>query len=367
MKQYFFASIVLFGSFFHSCAFVNSDRVVATVPVGITPAGLALTPDDAFAYVANNNNYTYTGMDTVSVIDLSNNTVIKTIHDASFNEPYTVTINKDGTKAYITNSNSTTITIIDIKTNSVSGIIYGFDGPSGLVITPDQKRGYVNNYGGPEGVGSGNAVTLNIVDLVSLAITGTIHVDLAPAALAISSDGARVYSANYVDGNPGTGTVNVIDTASNTLTATIFGFSGPFDIVLTPDDKYAYVTNFGSNNFIPVGTTVSVADLKKNVIIQTIDVGLQPAGIALTPNGRFAVVTNYNTLYADYENFTDLTPGEGTINIIDTKTNTVTPVTVVVGQSPANIAIASNAKYAYISNYTANTVSVVNILERAWL
>src|SRR3990167_6724591 len=96
-------------------------RLIATIGVGDTPAGIAITPDGRFAYVANNNNDGIVGGDTVSVIDLATNTVIKTISDASFAEPYTVTINAAGTKAYITNSNGTTITIIDIATNTVSG------------------------------------------------------------------------------------------------------------------------------------------------------------------------------------------------------------------------------------------------------
>ncbi len=96
--------------------------------------------------------------DTVSVLNLTNNTLEQTISDSSFNEPYTVTINAAGTKAYVTNSNGTTVTIIDIATNTVSGTIGGFDGPSGFAITPDGNHAYVNNYGGPI-AGSGNGTT----------------------------------------------------------------------------------------------------------------------------------------------------------------------------------------------------------------
>ncbi|MDP3889246.1 MAG: YncE family protein [bacterium] len=345
----------------------NCNRVIATVAVGDTPAGIAITPDNRFAYVANNNNDSIPGADTVSVLDLATNTVIKTISDASFNEPYTVTINAAGTKAYITNSNGTTITIIDIATNTVVGLIGGFDGPSGMVITPDGKTAYVNNYGSPSGVGSGNATTVRVVDLNTNAIVGApITVDLAPASLAITPSGTFVYVINYVDGNPGTGTISIIRTATNTVVGRIRGFSGPFAIAITPDGSYAYVTNFGSNNFSPVGTTVSVVDLSTNTVIKVIKLGIQPSGIAITPNGKFAYVTNYNTLYLG-ANFTDLTPGEGTVNIIDICTNTVLCPVIVVGASPANIAISPDGEFAYVTNYSANTVSVINILDKMWL
>lgn len=343
------------------------NGVIATIGVGYTPAGIAVTPDNRFAYVANNNDDSIPGGDTVSVLNLVTNSVVTTISDASFNQPYTITINATGTIAYVTNSNSTTISIIDILTNQVTGTITGFDGPSGMVITPDGNTAYVNNYGGPGGVGSGNGTTVRVVNLNTNTIVGSpITVGLAPASLAITPDGAFVYVINYVDGNTGTGTISIIRTSDNTVVGTIPGFSGPFAIAITPNGYYAYITNFGSNNFSPIGTTVSVLNLQSNSVTATIQVGTQPAGIAINPNGLFAYVTNYNTLYLG-PNFTDLTAGQGTVNVIDIATNKVIFPIVVVGESPANIAISPDGIYAYVSNYTSNTVSVINILDRMWL
>lgn len=341
------------------------NRVVATVPVGDTPAAVAITPDGRFAYVANNNNDGIPGGDTVSVIDLATNTVKTTISDPSFSEPYTITINASGTKAYVTNSFTTTITIIDIATNTVIGVITGFDGPSGMVITPNGTTAYVNNYGA--GSSSGSATTVRIVDLNTNTIVGSpITVDLAPASLAITPDGAFVYVINYVDGNLGTGTISIIRTSDNTVVGTIPGFSGPFAIAITPNGRFAYVTNFGSNNFAPVGTTVSVVNLQTNTVIATIKVGTQPSGIAITPDGRFAYVTNYNTLYLG-PNFTNLTSGIGIVNIIDICTNKVICPAIVVGSSPAAIAISPNGRFAYTTNYRSNDVSVINIVDHMWL
>jgi YVTN family beta-propeller protein len=344
----------------------HAKAVVATIPVGFNPAGIALTPDNHFAYVANNNNVGISGGDTVSVIDLTTNTVITTISDPSFNQPYTVTINAAGTKAYVTNSNGATITIIDIANNTVIGTISGFDGPSGMVIAPDGVTAYVNNYGGPI-LGSGNGITVRVVDLNTNTIVGApITVGLAPASLAITPDGAFVYVINYVDGNTLTGTISIIQTSTNTVVGTIPGFSGPFAIAITPNGKFAYITNFGSNNFSPVGTTVSVVNLTTNTVIATPTVGTQPSGLAITPDGRIAYVSNYNTLYLG-PNFTDLTAGQGTINIIDICTNKVLCCAIVVGLSPDAIAISSDGSHAYVTNYTSDTVSVLNIVDRMWL
>lgn len=339
---------------------VAPNTVVATITTGVTPAGLAVTPNNHFAYVANNNNYGIAGEDTVSVLNLTDNLLEQTITSTTFSEPYTVTINAAGTKAYVANSNAATISIVDIATNTVTGLIGGFDGPSGMVITPDGTTAYVNNYGGPI-LGSGHGNTVRVVDLNTNTIVGPpIIVDLAPASLAIAPDGGLVYVITYSGGLPGTGLINIIQTSNNTVVGTISGFSGPFAIAITPDGKYAYVTNFGSNNFAPIGTTVAVVDLTSNTIIKMIDLAIQPSGIAITPDGRYAYVSNYNTLYSNgAPAFTGLTAGQGTVNIIDIATNTVIPPIIPVGQSPDAIAISPNGHYAYVSNYTSNTVDVI--------
>src|SRR5579863_2324705 len=133
---------------------IDPNTVIATVNVGVTPAGIGITPNNRVAYVANNNNYDIAGQDTVTVIDLKTNLPVTTIMDDSFDEPFTVTVNARGTMAYVTNSGSTTISIIDTSTNEVVDVIDGFDGPSGMVIDQATNRAYVNNFGSAAGVGS---------------------------------------------------------------------------------------------------------------------------------------------------------------------------------------------------------------------
>ncbi len=342
-----------------ACA--EKNTIVATIPVGVNPDGLAITPDSRFAYVVNNNNYNISNQDSVTVIDLKKNIVKETIYSSTFNEPFRIAITPDGKKAYIANSDGTTLSIIDTKMNKVIGTIDGFDGPSGIVITTNGQFAYVNNYGGSQGVGSGNGRTVSVVDLNKNLIVDTIIVDLAPAALAISPQGKYVYVINYVNGNPDTGTMSIIEIKTNTVIDTVPGFFGPFGIAITPNGKYAYVTNFGSNNFTPIGSTVSVVKLFHHPkIVATIDVGIQPSGIAISPNGHHAYVSNYNTLYAG-PGFTNLTPGEGTMNIIDISKNKVIPPIIALGQSPNTVTLSPNGKFAYVTNYISNTVDVINL------
>lgn len=340
----------------------KSKKLSKVIPVGVTPNGIAITPNGKWAYVANNNNYSLSGQDTVTVIELSSRTVYKTIKHKSFNEPYTVTINSNGTLVYVTNSGGSTVSVINTSLNKVVKVIEGFDGPSGFAI--HGHFGYVNNYGATPGVGSGNGDTVSIIDLNTHKIfESSFKVGLAPAA--IKCDSKNIYTINYVDGNPNTGTISKIN--PETLSVTTIGpfkengLSGPFGIVIRK--KMAYVTNFGSNNFTPVGTTVSVIDLAKECVVETIDVGIQPSGISIY-KGKYLAVSNYNTLYADISGnpvqYNNLTPGQGTVSIIHIKKCKVI-TTVETGQSPANIAIDNERECMYVTNYTGGTVSVIEL------
>ena len=341
--------------------YAQSNTVIATINTGVNPAGIAISPNNRTAFVANNNDFGISDQNTVSVLNLQNNTAAQTISDPSFDQPFTITLNKSGSLAFVTNSNGSTISVIDTRTNQVTNVIDGFDGPSGMVITPNGKIAYVINYG--SGSGSGRGDTVSMVNLQTNMIAGDpITIGQAPSAIAISPDGKFVYVTNYVDGDTGTGTLSVIRTSDNTVVSTITGFSGPFAIAVTPNGKQAFVTNFGSNNFDPIGNTVSVVDLSSRMITKNITVGLQPSGIAITPNGDFALVTNFNTFdVMQNANTSDLVGGQGTVNIIDTHSKKVLPTTIVVGQSPDAIAISSNGKFAYVTNYTSNTVSVIQL------
>jgi YVTN family beta-propeller protein len=347
-----------------------SNSVISTIRVGVTPAGIAILPTGTKAYVANNNNYglTYEGgaaCDSVTVIDLKTNKPIKTITDPSFNQPYTITISKDGAKAYVTNSNGSTITIISTTSDSVIGTITGFDGPSGMVITPDGLTGYVNNYGGPI-AGSGNGTTVRVVNLLTNLVMGLpITVGQAPAAIAILPNGSYVYTINYKTGLTD-GTISVINTSTNSsIVNAMSGLSGPFGISITPDGLRACVTNFGSNNFSPFGTTLSIISLATPtvpVITDTITLGIQPSGVAITPDGGWVYVSNYNTLYSNIVSFTGLTAGEGLVSAINLTTLEVSPVDIVVGQSPDFIAIHPSGTVGLVSNFTSNTVSIFALI-----
>ena len=101
----------------------------ATIPVGTSPRGVAVTPDGKHAYVANviSNN--------VSVIDTSNNTVMGTpilVGDS----PFLVAVTPDGKHAYVTNLTSNTVSVIDTASDTVAVTVPVGSNPVGVGIVP---------------------------------------------------------------------------------------------------------------------------------------------------------------------------------------------------------------------------------------
>jgi YVTN family beta-propeller protein len=78
-----------------------SNTVVGTVTVGITPVGVAVTPDGKQAFVAEE------GSKNVSVIATVSNTVVATIQMGGI--PHAVAVTPDGTLAYVTSNISNSV------------------------------------------------------------------------------------------------------------------------------------------------------------------------------------------------------------------------------------------------------------------
>jgi YVTN family beta-propeller protein len=274
-----------------------TNTVVTTIPVGVNPEGVAITPDGTRAYVTNNTS------NTVSVIDTTTNTVFATIIPFGPG-PSGVAITPDGTRAYVTSDRSDAVSVIHTATNAVFATILVGLGPSGVAITPDGTRAYVTNR---------NSSTVSVISTSTNAVVATISSTefFSPVGVAITPDGTRAYVAN-----DGSGTVVVIDTSTNTVVTTITVGFGSFGVAITPDGTRAYVTNAFSS-------TVSVIDTSTNTVVVTISAGLQPVGVAITPDGTRAYVTNN---------------GSNTVTVINTSTNTPGAI-ISVGGGPFGVAI----------------------------
>jgi YVTN family beta-propeller protein len=300
------------------------------------------------------------------------NTVIATVTVGSAPQGIVVTPNTDF--VYVANGGSLTLSEIATKTNTVALTIPLNYSPGALAITPDGSTLYVANY---------YASNVSVVDTATNTVTTTLSLSEGPSYLAITPDGSQVYV--LCNNEESDGIIAIIDTATNQVSATTINIGGfPQSLVFTADGNYAYEVNDPASD-------VSVIDTATQSVSSTLRTSqLHAGGLALLPNGKKLYVTGdsayiqllntsgkgsrkitlpqsggFNTpaltpngLYLYYPIFIG---GSNSVYMIDTKSNQVAGPAIAVGNQPFAVAIASNAKRAYVSNYADGTVSVINI------
>jgi len=272
------------------------------------------------------------------------------------------------TVAYVTNSSSNTVSVIDVANNAGTATIGTGNAPVGVVFTPDGTRAYVTNFLGG---------TVSVIATASNTVLANIQIGGFPAIPAVTPDGNTLYVPTF-------NSVVVVNTATNSVIATIVGGNAPYAAAITPDGTRAYV--LGLN-------TVSVIDTASNTIVQSIAVDSFPflelpfPVIAITPGGGTvyvggqqpnsdvqAISTASNTVVATIP----LPPSGGlgvtpdgsriyvsdlfgnVVRIIDAATNTVEPSSIAVGGFPNGVGVTPDGASVYTVNGNGNTVSVVS-------
>src|SRR5262245_10364632 len=269
---------------------VASISFLTAVFVGVgtgTPRAQAQPQPRPRAYVAN------TTTNAVSVIDTGDATVepsvVGTITVGT--NPTMVVISRDGSKVFVGNTVSKTVSVIDpANTNAPPGSIPLAEEPSSLALSPDGTKLYVLR----------GAATLDVIDTstTSYNVLASFPVGTSAGKIAVTPDGSTLFVA--------AGTVTVISTATDQVLATlvpetvsdpnIYNFA--VSIAIAPDGKHAFAP-FGTYNYSgPFGFSasggVAVIDIDSAAntfkVSATIPLFSLPNVIAMTPDGGRAYV-----------------------------------------------------------------------------
>lgn len=173
-----------------------TNTVTATIAVGIRPNAVAFSPDSTRAYITN-----YVSS-SVSVIDTSSNAVVNTFATAGF--PNGVAVTPDGTRLYVANQGSNVVTVHNTS-GGVLATIAGFDAPNAVALA--NGKAFVTN---------GNGGSLSIIDTNSNSIVATVATGNLPTGVAITTDGTQALVANQYSNS-----VSQVSTSTNSLTRTV--------------------------------------------------------------------------------------------------------------------------------------------------
>jgi len=339
---------------------VVAQVVIATVPAGMYPAGVAANSATNYAYVANTScdlsNLPCSNPGTITVINgASNSTTTVDVGVA----PYAVAVNSTTNMIYVANycgsdltcSSSGTVTVINGSNNTVVTTVTVGYFPEAIAVNSTTNMIYVANISCDlSSLPCSNPGTVTAIDGATNTPT-PVTVGVAPYAVAVNSMTNMIYVANLC-GNDLTcnsaGTVTVINANNNNSTATVnVGFS-PYFLDLDPVTNNIYVSNNCGNDPTCGSPGIVTVINGTNNNTTPVTVGVLPAGIAVNS------VTN-QIYVADQCGNDPTCSSPGTVTVIDGSTNNTT--TLNVGVAPLSVGVNSVTNKIYVTNLCGDDLS----------
>lgn len=237
-------------------SFSPSD--VEVMPLGDHLAHVITDATGKTAYI------TDSASNVVLVVDLSARKLMRTIPTGKF--PHGMRMNPQRDELYTANVKDGTVSVIDPRANRETHRIQVGGKPIQVAVTPDGNKLYIT-------LAKDSAVA--VVNLTSYSKVKSIPVPHAPAQVYADPKGRYIYTANQGnEKNPGN-TLSVIDVATDNVLKTIVTGRMPHGVVASGDGKFIYVTNMGED-------TVSQLETEGLTVTKTYRVGAAPNGITLT-------------------------------------------------------------------------------------
>lgn len=263
---------------------MGTGEEVARISTGVVPLSVLMTPDERYLFVANTGGVISTDENRLTVIETATHQVAAVIEvDIG---PLDLTVSADGQLVYVTNSESKSISVIDVasltRRTRIRVPISGERGPYGVAIHPDGKRLYVTDI-------NGNQVL--IVDTARRATIGRIDVIEDPRSLVISADGTRLYVSGGDFDDDGDGGISVIDTESESVVTTLRMDGGIFRLALSPDGSRLYATDRANAQLV-------VVDVAQNRVVNSVQVlpeGEETRDLFVSRDGSQIYVANQNS------------------------------------------------------------------------
>ncbi len=240
----------------------SSRKLLRHIPVGQDPSHLELSRDARRLYVAN------AGSNDVTIIDTATDAVINPAPTGK--RPLRPCVAPDGKRVYLPSGPDRSVTVLGSEGSWIKKLSVG-EAPHDMGVSPDCRWGYQPNSG---------SHTVSMIDIREQSVIGEIRVGLGPGHVTFSPDSRRAYVANTLSDD-----VSVIDTSCHEIVATIPAGVAAHLPILSHDGKFGYVANFASDD-------LTVWDTRSERVVTRIPVGIYPHFFAISPDDRWIVVSN---------------------------------------------------------------------------
>jgi PQQ-dependent catabolism-associated beta-propeller protein len=237
--------------------------------------------------------------------------------------------------AYVSSEKDHTITVLDLKTQAVTGTIATCKRPRHMQVTPDGKQ---------LAVACGESHQADFIDLATRKSVRKVSLGEDPEIFDISADGKTLFVSNEEDSELG-----IIDLASGKRSGDVKVGGEPEGVKISADGQLVYVTS-------EVANMVHAVDPVARKVVHNIKAGKRPRRFALTPDGGQLWVTN------------EL---DASVTVIDTKTHQVAGTIKfelkgarAADITPVGITMSRDGKRAFVGLGRANHVAFVDVADR---
>ncbi len=261
----------------------GSDEPVGSVPLGLFPSTIGLTPDGTLAFVANFDLHGKPEPSSISVVATAP-VLTEAERITTCVKPHGVRVAPDGQHVYSVCAGSDELVEMSVSRPRVTRTLHVADSTGGT-CEPTWAQPSVDGH--DVYVACNGAAEVLDVGVDSWSVKRRFAVGKAPYNLAVTRDGRYLLATDK-----GEQAVSVVDLASGTEAARIATTRPlPHGVVVSPDSRYAFVTNEAVG---ATRSTVDVIDLDGKKRVASVEVEHQAGGIAFWrmaplrgPNPRF--------------------------------------------------------------------------------
>ena len=221
----------------------GGSKLYTLIPLKSPGEDWVMTADNKRLYVS------MPQVNQVAVVDVPAWKVIANI-DAGIN-PTRIALQHDGRYLWVGND-AAGVTVIDTSTNKVAAQLKTGAGHHEIAFTDDDRLAFVTNK---------DSGTLALIDIRGLAVLKELKIGSNPASIAYSSLSQTAYVANEADG-----TIAAVSGQKNDVVARLQTEPGVRVVSVPTSGHYGFAVN-------PQQSKVYVFDLSSNRLIQTVPVG----------------------------------------------------------------------------------------------
>lgn len=237
--------------------------------------------------------------------------------------------------AYVTNTDSNDISVVDLDENKEMGRIpIGGSPRGGMAVDSKGVYGYVSNCAGN---------TVSIIDLTNNREVTRVTVGLAPRGVALTPDGSFLFVSNS-----GSADVSVIEVSKREEITRVPVGDNPRALSITPDGKYVNVPCWGADSLSVIEVNYEDPIAMKENYRLALGKDARPYHALSHPDGKHVYTANTHR------------HSISVISLMDMKViNEIS-----VGYGPRAVIADPKDPYLYASCEASNAISVVDMVQQ---